>query len=142
MSQQRNGSSLTSAAGDRQNAGMKPVPAVSQVDGEFNSFALACGNYAVENFAEWLEDLFAEHVHRMADQISRVGSIPEVLAGTPHTQECAVGIEFEQELGELPYQGCQRPRCSREGRFRPVAGDTGRREIIVDAASAPFGVKF
>jgi hypothetical protein len=111
MSEQRNGGGFTFTAGDRQDAGMEPVAPVSKIDGEFNCFALVGGNYAVENFAEGLEDLFAENVHGVAAQIIRLRRICEILAGTPDTQKCAVGIEFEQELGELLYQGRQRSRC-------------------------------
>jgi hypothetical protein len=42
----------------------------------------------------------------------------------------------------LLYQRCQRARCRGEGRLRTVAGGSGGRKIIIDAASAPFGVKF
>src|ERR1700689_5250883 len=98
MSQQGNGGGLTSAAGDGQHAGMEPMPPVSEIGREFNSFALMGGDYAVENFAEWREDLFAEDVHGVAAEVIRVGRVREVLARAPHTQECAVGIQFEQEL--------------------------------------------
>lgn len=60
----------------------------------------------MKNFAERLEDLFAEDVHGVAAKIILVERVREVLAGTPHAQKCAVGIEFEQELVELLYQGC------------------------------------
>lgn len=95
------------------------MPAVSKIDGEFDSFALARSDYAVEDFAERFEDLFAKHVHSVAAEVIRVGSIREALAGASHTQKCAV-IQFEQRLVELFYQRRQRARCRRQGRLRSV----------------------
>jgi hypothetical protein len=71
------------------------VPPVVQIHREFDSIALPGCYNTVEEFAEWKKGLFAQDFHGMPpDKIHLVSGLRS-LAGTPHAQKPAVGIELK-----------------------------------------------